>query len=102
MLRKKSLCEYHMKHPASSRQQIADYIQKVHKVDISLATISDILNGKEKWLNQLSENSQKTRQRATAFESLDKALLIWFTNMRERRATMTDDILIQKAQELGR
>jgi hypothetical protein len=98
---KKALCEYHNKHPTSTRQQIADYIQAELKVNIGLMTITDILKEKEKWLQLSVTPNQGTRQRPPAFEALDQALLILFTNMRKRGATLTDGVLIEKARQLG-
>jgi hypothetical protein len=101
---KQKVYQFLEKNPSASREQIADYMKSKHNTDISLSTISEIMKEKAKWLNiSLTEAASTATQEGTLKrKELDDALLLWFKSMLERGATLNDNVMIEKAREIGK
>ncbi|KAI1718772.1 hypothetical protein DdX_05879 [Ditylenchus destructor] len=88
---KKAVCTYKKNHPQASREKIADVLQKQFNLESApaRATISNILQEEEKWLNM--ENDRLFRHNPVKHPELDKALLLWNNDKAQYRK-----LLVQK------
>jgi hypothetical protein len=100
---KREICLVHKKHPGLTHEELAEYMVK-NKSGFKLvnrSTISKILKEQEKWLKvdtKLREGTNK-RAREAKFPQLEKALLIWFAQIRARKGIISDVVLLKKAEE---
>ena len=60
------------------------------------------MRASDKWLSVSQDVSTETRARNPKNEQLEDALFLWFTDIRSRRWVVNDDVIIEKAKQLGK
>src|ERR1700737_494409 len=100
---KRKICEVHKAHPGLKHEDLAQYMVDQHKFKlVDRTTISKILRSKEKWMNMDTcvREGNVRRARVGKWPQLEKALVLWFGQVKARRGVVTDDVIMQKAKEL--
>lgn len=102
---KREVCAYKGRNPKATHEEIACHFNREWKTDISRRTVSDILSQKGKWSvevgDSLGPRTKAKRLRHCKNEDMEKALYLWFTQMRGRHVVITDAILTEKARYFG-
>ena len=98
---KREICAYKDRNPKASQDEIANHFNREWKTDISRRTVGDILGQKNKWFVGQSyvcgPRTEPKRMRSARNEEMEKALFLWFTQMRGKHAVITDTLLTEKA-----
>ena len=98
---KQEVCLYKRANDKATQQNILDHFSAKWGFKIGRSTVSDILKKKDHWLSTTAEVADQTRAKCPKQQSLEKALFLWFSDVRSKGATLSDDILIEKAREFG-
>ena len=100
------ICAYKDRNPKASQDEIANHFNWEWKTDISRRTVGDILGQTNKWFVGQSDvcgpRTEPKRMRSARNEEMEKALFLWFTQMRGKHAVITDTLLTEKAPYFGR
>ena len=99
---KKRICEVHREHPSMSHSKIAQFMVAEHGFKlVDRTTISKILDHSDKWLQVEADehHGQTKRARHSRFPQVDKALMMWYGQVRARRGIINDAMLSEKAAE---
>jgi len=102
---KRDVCAYKDRNPKATHEEIACHFNREYNTDISRRTVSDILSQKAKWSvevgDSLGPRSATKRLRHCKNAEMEKALYLWFTQMRGRHVVITDAILTEKERYFG-
>lgn len=102
---KREICLYKDINPGASQEDIASHFNREWKIAISRRTIGDILSQKNKWSVgpsiAYSSKTEPKRIRNPENVEMEKALFLWFTQMRGKHVVITDAILTEKARYFG-
>ena len=96
---KKSICQFKVKNPTATQDTILRMAKDQLKLTIGRSTVSDILRESPKWLSE--EDASSTKKRKPHHDEMEKALLMWFSNVRARQIAVSDDMLRLKARAFG-
>ena len=99
--RKREIVKYAELHSKCSQQDIANHFSVLWDYDVKRRTVGDILSQKDKWNTDDNERPFKMRKLAK-HSDMEEALFLWFSNVRSKNVTVTDDILRAKAKEFGK
>ena len=99
--RKREIVKYAELHSKCSQQDIANHFSVLWDYDVKRRTVGDILSQKNKWNTDDNERPFKMRKLAK-HSDMEEALFLWFSNVRSKNVTVTDDILRAKAKEFGK
>ena len=98
---KKQICQQKLNVPKCTIADLIQFASKEFKITIGKSTISEILKQSDKWLNMSTESTSFTRARHPKHGKLEDALIMWFNDVRSAHAAVNDEMLIEKAKELG-
>lgn len=102
---KREICLYKERNPSASQEEIARHFNREWDTGMSRRMIGDILTQKNKWTVEKcvvgGARSEPKRMRNAENVELEKALFLWFTQMRCKHAVLTDAILTEKARYFG-
>ena len=73
---------YEDKTPRTTHKYIASHFNKLWNTDISWHTVGDILAKKDKWVTLVDDDSKHVR--GPKHEQMEKALYMWFIQIREK------------------
>lgn len=99
---KRKICEVHQKFPSLTHSELAQHMVEHHGFRlVNRTTITKILEHSEKWLEFEPEIHQGERKRSmhSKYPQLEKALMLWFAQIRARRGILNDAMLYEKAAE---
>ncbi|GET62198.1 tigger transposable element-derived protein 6-like [Rhizophagus irregularis DAOM 181602=DAOM 197198] len=98
---KYKICNYQIKNPNISHENIAIYFNRLHNINIKRPTISKILKDRERWLSITNNTSSTYRHREVKYPSLEQALSIWVKQALSKNMILSDNILREKAKEFA-
>ncbi|KAJ8309151.1 hypothetical protein KUTeg_014025 [Tegillarca granosa] len=98
---KKEIISYKNDHPKSSQDEIASYFTLEWGKTVGRSTVGDILRDKSKYSNISTDSDKSIRNRGGKFEELERALFMWFSDVRSQHVCVTDEMLIEKAKKFG-
>ncbi|CAB5323547.1 unnamed protein product [Rhizophagus irregularis] len=98
---KYEICNYQIKNPNISHENIAIYFNRLHNINIKKPTISKILKDRERWLSITNNTSSTYRHREVKYPSLEQALSIWVKQALSKNMILSDNILREKAKEFA-
>ena len=98
---KRELCLFKQNNVKVTQQGIVDHFSEKWGFKVGRSTVSEILKKKDHWLSITSEVADQTRVRCPKQQGLEKALYIWFSDVRSKGANLSDDMLIEKAKDFG-
>jgi hypothetical protein len=78
----KVICEIQKKHPSYSHAQIAEAGSKQLGKQLVRSTVTKALKDSEKWLTTTEQQGSQKRQRKAKYEDLEKALFLFFQQVR--------------------
>jgi hypothetical protein len=96
---KKEICRRKLEYPKATQADLLQFTEDRFKLSIGRSTISDILRDSAKWLEE--EDSSSTKKRAGYHEQLEKALWLWFCDIRSRNLAVSDEMLQEKGRIFG-
>ena len=96
---KKEICQRKLKNPTATQSEGSQFALDRFGLSIGRSTISDILRDSAKWMEE--EDSNNTKKRTGYHEELEKALWLWFCNIRSRNLAVSDEMLQEKGREFG-
>ena len=99
---KKTICEVHLQNPSLSRGALAEFMVKHHGYRlVDRTTISKILGQSRRWLQvQCDVHEGKIKRvKDVKFPQIEKALLVWYGQVKAMRGIVNDRMLSQKALE---
>ncbi|KAK2162986.1 hypothetical protein LSH36_88g06005 [Paralvinella palmiformis] len=100
--RKKEICLYKLQHPTASLNYITKYFTKKWSTHVSRTTVCHTLVHSQKWLSVPEDCHDMLRIMPPKCVELDSALYSWYVEAQKKYGSLTNDILITKAKELGK
>ncbi|KAK2162987.1 hypothetical protein LSH36_88g06007 [Paralvinella palmiformis] len=100
--KKKELCLYKMYHPKASLNHVTKHFSKKWSMHLGRTTVCDILLHSDKWLAVPADCHDMLRSTPPKYAQLDSALYSWYVEAQKKYGSLTNDILIAKAKELGK
>ena len=95
---KKEICQRKLENPKATQSELSQFALDRFGLSIGRSTISDILRNSAKWME---EDSNNTKKRTGYHEEIEKALWLWFCNIRSRNLAVSDEMLQEKGREFG-
>jgi hypothetical protein len=80
---------------------LVKFMEQKFRVTIGRITVSENQKKSDHWLSLPPEFADHTPARTSRQQQLESALHLWSTDVRSTGATLSDDILIEKAQTVG-
>ena len=93
---------FKLHHPKASLNYITKHFSKKWSMHLGRTTVCDILLHSQKWLAVPVECHNILRNTPPKHIQLDSALYSWYVEAKKKYGTLTNDILIAKAKELGK
>jgi hypothetical protein len=98
---KYEICNYQIKNPHISHENIAIHFNRLYDLDIKRPTISKILKEKERWLSITNTSIPTYKHRDVKYPLLEQALSIWVKQALSKNMVLSDNILREKAKEFA-
>ena len=102
---KKAICLHKKDHAKISQDRLVQFVKDTYSIDVGRSTISDILKQSDKWMAYDESNKterKSTRITQTKHAELEDALFLWHTNALTHNVAISDEILLTKAEQLGK
>jgi hypothetical protein len=99
--RKREIVKYSGLNPKASQQDIANHFSVIWDYEVKRRTMGDIMSQKDKWNSDDCDRPCKVR-RVAKHSDMEEALFMWFSGVRSKNITVTDEILRTKAKEFGK
>ncbi|XP_064464099.1 tigger transposable element-derived protein 6-like [Ornithodoros turicata] len=80
---------------------ILDWFHRERGIRIVKSTLSVILKESDAWLQVSSADASSMRKTSLELEALERSLVLWVESMTERKAVVSDMMLVEKARFLG-
>ena len=97
---KQEVLKYQSDNPKASQQSVGNHFSVVWRCEVKRRTVGDMLQNRDKWLAQDCEPGAK-KLKTAKHSDLEETLFLWFSNVCDKNGIITDDILREKAKELG-
>lgn len=98
---KRDICRWKQSHPSANMNAILDWFHRERGIRIVKSTLSVILKESDAWLQVSSADASSMRKRSSELEALERSLVLWVESMTERKAVVSDMMLVEKARLLG-
>ena len=98
---KKKICQIKLSQPNITILDLKQSIWEELNINIGKSTIGDILKASKRWLTIPEDCVEFTRARHARHEQLEEAVFSWLTYMTSHQATVSDEMLVEKAREFG-
>ena len=98
---KKAICSFKEKNPKATHEEIASVISSRFDLKIGRSTVGDILRQKTHWVSLDDSPPEAKRLRPAKHVDLERALFLWFSDIRARNVPISDEILQSKARFFG-
>ena len=98
---KKAICSFKEKNPKATHEEIASVIGSCFDLMIGRSTVGDILRQKTHWVSLDDSPPEAKRLRLSKHVDLERALFLWFSDIRARNVPISDEILQSKARFFG-
>ena len=102
-LQKREIVEYKVKNPKETYDSIARVFATKWGTSLDKSTVGDILKEKEKWMVVMEHdpNAKCLRSRPALYVNLEDCVFLWMSQVQSKGATISDDVLLEKAKEFG-
>ena len=99
--RKREICMYKQSNPSVLAKSMVDHFHEKWGIKIGQSTFSGIIANREKWLSMELPKTECTRYRHGQLDELEDVLYSWCIDTSGPRHTLSDDVVIQKAKDIG-
>ena len=98
---KHSLCSYKGQNAKATQIDCWAYFGKKRSITVGCSTVNDVFKEQAKWLAVAKESNGVLRAKSAKHASMERALYVWFSDVRACSLCVRDDMLIKKAKEFG-
>ena len=99
---KKKLCVWKQDHPRASLEDMRQYAESDLQLKIGKSTCGDIWKSRDKWSAADPSSPSGSRLRTPANHQLESALVLWLSDVVSRGASVSDAMLVEKAEQFGK
>ena len=96
---KKAICSFKEKNPKATHEEIASVIGSRFNLKIGRSTVGDILRQKSHWVSLDDSLPEAKRLRPAKHVDLERALFLWFSDIRARNIPVSDEIKSKKVEQ---